>query len=168
MPKSTSLCAWKQCSKFFHAECSYGPLYSLGTLGSIVHELFLFADGRVSQQHKNVKHKWHVSIRTKQKVRLGFLSQLGSSPFMHFPSYAFCLQVAQQFTELGPGVLLLYTQKWPKEGEKGHQHKYRDEMFSLQCNIVMHANAMRSMLSLFWGVLNSRHSMAILCPKWWD
>ena len=100
MPKSTSLCAWKQCSKSSHAECNYWPLYNLGTLSSIVHELFLFADDRVSQQRKNVKHKWHVSIRTKQKVRLGFLWQPGSSPFMHFPSYAFCLQVANSLQSL--------------------------------------------------------------------
>ena len=168
MPKSTSLCAWKQCSKSSHAECNYWPLYNLGTLSSIVHELFLFADDRVSQQRKNVKHKWHVSLRTKQKVRLGVLWQPGSSPFMHFPSYAFCLQVANSLQSLAQvRSCCIHKNAHKEKGEKGHKCKYIDEMFSLQCNNITHTDGLRTLLPLFWGTLNSRHSIAALCPKWW-
>lgn len=85
---------------------------------SILQELVLFADDRVSQQCKNVKEKQHVPIRTMQKVSLGSLSQSGSFPFTPFPCYALCRQITQQFSEPISGVLLLCTGKCPRGREE--------------------------------------------------
>lgn len=145
-----------------HAEYSHLPLYILCTPSSILHELVLFTDDRVSQQHRNVKQKQHVSLRTKQKVSLGFLSWSGIFPFLYFPYYAFCLQITQQFSELVSGALLLRTKNMlqKKRGKKGHKSKYIDEMFLLHMHLHNTYNRRRSYSVLLgksqtWCVLRS-------------
>lgn len=109
---------------------------------SILQELVLFADDRVSQQPKNVKQKQHVPIRTMQKVSLGPLSQSGSFPSMPFPCYALCLQTTQQFSEPISGVLLLCTWKCPKGREEIKSINVSPEMkwLCFTCNSTIQLN----------------------------
>lgn len=109
---------------------------------SILQELVLFADDRVSQQRKNVRQKQHVSIRTMQKVSLASLSQSGSFPFMPFPCYTLCLQITQQFSEPISGVLLLCTQKCPKGREeiKGINVSTEIKWLCFSCNSTIQLN----------------------------
>lgn len=124
--------------------CRLPPDTSLFTFWahSILQELPLFADDRVPQQPKNVKHKQHVPVRTMQKVSLGCLSQSGSFPFMPLPCYALCLQITQQFPEPISGVLLLWTWKCSRGREeiKGINTSTEMKWFCFTSNFTMQLN----------------------------
>lgn len=137
--------------------CRLPPDTSLFTFWahSILQELALFADDRVPQQRKNVKHKQHVPIRTMQKVSLGYLSQPGSFPFVPLPCYALCLQITQvsrAHLRCAPAVYMKMLQR--KRGNKGHKYKYRDEMVLLHKQIHNTVKYSRSLLH-YWEISQS-------------